>query len=342
MKPFHSITRAGAAQSGSKVKLTHPDVSYDRAPSVRHSSLLNSRIIGLRVPEWELGIETFGAPLPRRRMPRPAADVAMFAPGFDVYQTKTFNTLSSTCDRLVYDAPYWFGAAGKGGSMRNWSRECGIVVLTGGLSELKNNICLITASHKESNAIRDPFLCAVTAIPTVLSPQDQARINWLRARVDLLINLDGNPAQAATGHDGCWTNNKASAKRLYNQVIDQLVSALTLRGLVCFDVADLRTCLGGAKRTYAAIQTRCGTDRAITAARMALATLPLGQRSIQKACGVFAIITGGADLSIREFDSVGRLVKGLTNQHATVIITAPVTYEDTGALTVSLLVASRR
>jgi FtsZ family, C-terminal domain len=63
---------------------------------------------------------------------------------------------------------------------------------------------------------------------------------------------------------------------------------------------------------------------------------------VRKASGVFVIITGGADLSIRELDEVGRLLTRATNQRATVIIAAPVTYEDKGCVTVSLLVGSRR
>jgi hypothetical protein len=51
MNQHHSITRSGGAQSDSKVKLTHPDVSYDRTPSARPSSPPDSKIIGLRVPE---------------------------------------------------------------------------------------------------------------------------------------------------------------------------------------------------------------------------------------------------------------------------------------------------
>jgi hypothetical protein len=263
----------------------------------------------------------------------------MLAPGCHAYQAKAFHALSSTLDCFVYDAPYWFGAAGKVNATRNWSQECDIIVLTGGLDDL---VSLITAAQEKCDNFKQPFICAATATPSVLSHQDQERINWLCSRVDLSINLGANPAPAAFGHDGCWPDNKASAKRLYNQVIDQLVSALTVRGLVCFDVVDLRTCLDGAKRIYAAIETSCGTTRAITAARRAIAALPEGQRSIEEASGVFAIVTGGADMSIREFDEVGSLIKRLTDQCADVAIAAPVTYEDTGAVTVSLLVGSRR
>ena len=157
-----------------------------------------------------------------------------------------------------------------------------------------------------------------------------------------MINLGTNSASAATDHDGCVTSNENATKRLYHQVLDQLVSALIFRGLICFDIADLRSCLGDAKRTYAVTGTRCGKARAIAAARRAIATLPFGQRSIQRASAVFAIVTGGADLSIQEFNEVGRLLKRLAHQRATVIIAAPVTYEDTGSVTVLLLVGSRR
>jgi cell division GTPase FtsZ len=142
----------------------------------------------------------------------------------------------------------------------------------------------------------------MTTTSSVLSPQEKERINWLHSRVDLLIVLDTNPPPATTGHNGCLTGNEASVKRLYHHVVDQLVNALTFRTLVCFDVADLQTCLGGAKRTFAAMQTCCGATRAITATRMAISILPFRQKSIQKASGVFAIVTGGPDMSIREFN----------------------------------------
>lgn len=99
--------------------------------------------------------------------------------------------------------------------------------------------------------------------------------------------------------------------------------------------------LASTSHAFAAMYTCFGADRAIAATRRAIATWPLGQRSIQKATGVFVIVTGGADPSTREFDEVDSLIKGLTDQCTDIAIAAPMTYEGTGALAVSSPVASR-
>jgi hypothetical protein len=106
MNQHFFITRSSNGQPAGEVRLGHPDVYWNRIRSIYASSTLGRKIIGFRIPGWELGIEAFGAPLPETRHPRPPAPTAMFAPACEVYQANAFHTLSDTCDCLVYEAPH--------------------------------------------------------------------------------------------------------------------------------------------------------------------------------------------------------------------------------------------
>lgn len=271
-KQFRFICGTEVMQFAPELMPVDVNADFDNATVVRKPSALASKIIVLRTPEWELGLEEFGSPLPRNRVPRAAADEAIFAPACDVRKANCLEPLLTHCNLLVHDERHWYGALGTAESIVNWS-ECAGVVLTGDVRTIASNAGVIASASADDSL----SIWAVTALPAVLDEDDKRYLEMLETHADLLINLSLCNERATTEFARYPGDESAGADWLYHQVVLNLIEAITVRGLICIDISDIRACLGGADRTYVGAGSGRGRNRGFQACEAAIAKSALGQ-----------------------------------------------------------------
>lgn len=117
------------------------------------------------------------------------------------------------------------------------------------------------------------------------------------------------------------------AFKIVDSVLGQGVTGIsdliTLPGLINVDFADVRTIMSNAGSALMGIGNGVGENRAVTAARMAIAS-PLLELSIEGARGVLFNITGGSDLTMSEVDEAAKLISAAVDQDANIIFGATV------------------
>ena len=113
----------------------------------------------------------------------------------------------------------------------------------------------------------------------------------------------------------------------FKAVNDVLLSAvqgiaelITKPGLINVDFADVRTVMSEMGLAMMGTGLARGDNRARKAAETAISSPLLDNISLHVAKGVLVNITGGANLSISEFEEVGEVIKSLTAEDATVIV----------------------
>ena len=113
----------------------------------------------------------------------------------------------------------------------------------------------------------------------------------------------------------------------FKAVNDVLLSAvqgiaelITKPGLINVDFADVRTVMSEMGLAMMGTGLARGDNRARKAAETAISSPLLDNISLHGAKGVLVNITGGANLSISEFEEVGEVIKSLTAEDATVIV----------------------
>jgi len=127
---------------------------------------------------------------------------------------------------------------------------------------------------------------------------------------DRLLDLCDNK----TGVDGAF--------RICDEVLFHGVQAIaevvTVPGLINLDFADIRTIMKDAGPAWMSIGHGSGQNRAVDAAREALAS-PLLDVSIQGAKGVLFNITGGSNLSLFEVNNAAEVIRQSVDPEANVI-----------------------
>jgi cell division protein FtsZ len=102
--------------------------------------------------------------------------------------------------------------------------------------------------------------------------------------------------------------------------VQGIVELITKPGLINVDFADVRTVMSEMGLAMMGTGLARGDNRARKAAETAISSPLLDNISLHGAKGVLVNITGGASLSISEFEEVGEVIKNLTADDATVIV----------------------
>jgi cell division protein FtsZ len=107
------------------------------------------------------------------------------------------------------------------------------------------------------------------------------------------------------------------------QGVQGISDLITMPGLINVDFADVRTIMTDAGSSLMGIGTGVGENRAVTAARTAVAS-PLLELSIDGAKGVLFNITGGSDLTMMEVDEAAKLISSSVDPDANIIFGATI------------------
>jgi len=119
------------------------------------------------------------------------------------------------------------------------------------------------------------------------------------------------------------------------QGVQGISEIITLPGLINVDFADVKAIMADAGSALMGIGTASGENRAVEAAKMAIAS-PLLELSIDGAKGILFTVTGSTDLAMYEVAEAAKVITGSADEDAKVIFGANVdeTLEDQVRITV--------
>jgi cell division protein FtsZ len=145
----------------------------------------------------------------------------------------------------------------------------------------------------------------------------QEGINQLMEHVDTLIIIPNDRlldlCDQKTSVDGAFK----LADEVLHHGVQAIAEVVTVPGLINLDFADIRTIMKDAGPAWMSIGRGSGPNRAVDAARQALAS-PLLDVSMQGAKGVLFNISG-ADLSLFEVSNAAEIIKKAVDPSANVI-----------------------
>ncbi len=148
--------------------------------------------------------------------------------------------------------------------------------------------------------------------------QAEKGINNLIPNVDTLIIIPNERLLSVCDHKVLM----ADAFRLANEALVNGVRAIseviTVPGMINLDFADIRAIMAGAGPAWMSIGMGTGQNRAVDAAKAALAS-PMLDVSINGAKGCLFTITGGNDLTLHESEEAAETIRTALDPEANII-----------------------
>ncbi len=193
-------------------------------------------------------------------------------------------------------------------------------------------IPIVAQAAKEAGAV-------VIGVVTMPFDCEKARIDKaefglqeLRDVTDTVVVIDNNRLVDIAGNLPI-EQAFAVANELISTMIKGIVETITLPSLINLDYADVSAIMKSGGVAVIGIGESDTADRVNEAVRQAL-THPLLDVDYQNATGALIHITGGSDLKLEEFSSIGHLVSENLSDDAQVIIGARINKEFTGKVRV--------
>jgi cell division protein FtsZ len=151
-------------------------------------------------------------------------------------------------------------------------------------------------------------------------------IRDLQEKVDTLIVIPNDRLLQICGEDASVEEGFETADNILQQAIQGISELITKPGLVNLDFADVRKIMSNAGPALMAIGSGRGENRAVEAARNAIAN-PLLEVDITGSTGVLFNITGPEDFTLRELDTAARVVAEVVDPDAEIIFGAAIDHE---------------
>ncbi len=145
-------------------------------------------------------------------------------------------------------------------------------------------------------------------------------IEELARHVDSLITIPNEKLLTVLGGEVTLLNAFKAANDVLLGAVQGIAELITRPGLINVDFADVRTVMSEMGMAMMGTGVASGDDRAIVAAETAIGSPLLEDVNLSGACGILVNITAGMDLSMREFEEVGRTVSEFASEDATVVV----------------------
>jgi cell division protein FtsZ len=145
-------------------------------------------------------------------------------------------------------------------------------------------------------------------------------INELAKSVDSLITIPNQKLLTVLGPTTTLLDAFKSANQVLQGAVQGIAELITRPGLINVDFADVRTVMSETGMAMMGSGVASGEGRARAAAEAAVSSPLLEDISLSGAQGILVNITAGLDLSIGEFEEVGRIVKEFAADQATVVV----------------------
>lgn len=143
-------------------------------------------------------------------------------------------------------------------------------------------------------------------------------VEALRNEVDTLIVIPNERLLALADPNISFVEAFRQADMVLLQGVGGITDLITTPGLINLDFADVKSVMKDAGSALMGIGAARGEDRAIIAARQAIAS-PLLESSIEGARGVLFSIAGGTDIGLFEINAAAKLVQDAAHPEANII-----------------------
>jgi len=122
------------------------------------------------------------------------------------------------------------------------------------------------------------------------------------------------------GREVTLLNAFKAANDVLQGAVQGIADLITRPGLINVDFADVRTVMSEMGMAMMGTGTARGDDRAQAAAEAAINNPLLENVDLSGACGILVNVTAGPNLTMREFDEIGRVVHDFASEDATVVL----------------------
>ncbi|HEX5352625.1 MAG TPA: cell division protein FtsZ [Rhodanobacteraceae bacterium] len=145
-------------------------------------------------------------------------------------------------------------------------------------------------------------------------------IEDLQQSVDSLITVPNEKLLTVLGREVTLLNAFKAANDVLQGAVQGIADLITRPGLINVDFADVRTVMSEMGMAMMGTGTARGDDRAQAAAEAAINNPLLENIDLSGACGILVNVTAGPNLTMREFDEIGRVVHDFASEDATVVL----------------------
>lgn len=145
-------------------------------------------------------------------------------------------------------------------------------------------------------------------------------IEDLSQHVDSLITVPNEKLLSVLGREVTLLNAFKAANDVLLGAVQGIADLITAPGLINVDFADVRTVMSEMGLSMMGSGTARGDDRAQAAAEAAINNPLLEDVNLNGACGILVNVTAGPNLTMREFDEIGRIIHDFASEDATVVI----------------------
>jgi cell division protein FtsZ len=142
----------------------------------------------------------------------------------------------------------------------------------------------------------------------------------LTKNVDSLITIPNQKLLTVLGPQTTLLDAFKAANQVLQGAVQGIAELITRPGLINVDFADVRTVMSETGMAMMGSGSASGDSRAKTAAEAAVSSPLLEDINLAGAHGILVNVTAGLDLSIGEFEEVGRIVKDYASDDATVVV----------------------
>jgi cell division protein FtsZ len=143
-------------------------------------------------------------------------------------------------------------------------------------------------------------------------------INHLLSKVDTLIIIPNDRLLDLCDHKTPVDSAFKMADEVLMHGVQAIAEVITVPGLINLDFADVKAIMKDAGPAWMSMGTASGKDRAVNAARQALAS-PLLDVSIQGAKGVLFNVVGGSSLTLFEVNEAAEIIRQAVDPEANII-----------------------
>ncbi len=145
-------------------------------------------------------------------------------------------------------------------------------------------------------------------------------IEDLAQYVDSLITVPNEKLLSVLGREATMLSAFKAANEVLVGAVRGIADLITRPGLINVDFADVRTVMSEMGMAMMGSGTARGDDRAQAAAEAAISNPLLDDVNLNGASGILVNITAGLNMTMREFDEIGRVVHDFAADDATVVI----------------------
>jgi cell division protein FtsZ len=137
---------------------------------------------------------------------------------------------------------------------------------------------------------------------------------------DSLITIPNQKLLTVLGSETTLLDAFKAANQVLQGAVQGIAELITRPGLINVDFADVRTVMSETGMAMMGSGAASGEERAREAAEAAVSSPLLEDINLAGAHGILVNVTGGMDLSIGEFETVGNTVKKFASDDATVVV----------------------